>query len=180
MIVKDRGFPLREHPAHCARTVDAKGRWIVLSRLFAKFQPDPLRERVEDSIRRGTGLRRGEWLLDDPPVGEAAIEHVTDELLEWCRGQIANTRRPYGIDQLALAVACAVPGGQPLASQTFGVFRPVEFYAEGGVADRVASFMRSIRVEEINRRATPIRFAAALFSWGDVARETMFDDEAER
>ena len=157
-----------------------KGRYVVLSRLLAKFQPDSLRDRVEGSIRRGTGLRRGEWLLDDPPLDEAAIEHATNDLLEWCREQIASTRRPYGIDQMALAVACAVPGGQPIASQTFGVFRPVEFYEEGGVAERVASFMRSIRVEEINRRGTPIRFAAAMFSWGDVARETMFNDEAEQ
>ena len=156
-----------------------KGRWVVLSRLLARFQPDSLRDRVEDSIRRGTGLRRGEWLRDDSPLDEAAIERVTDELLEWCREQIASTRRPYGIDQLALAVACAVPGDQPIASQTFGVFRPVEFYAEGGVAERVASFMRSVRVEELNRRGTAIRFAAALFSWGDVARETMFNDEDE-
>lgn len=151
----------------------------MLSRLLGRFRPDPLRERVEASIRSGTGLRRGEWLLDDPPIDEAAIERVTDELLVWCREQIASTRRPYGIDQMALAIACAIPGDQPLASQTFGVFRPLEFYADGGVAERVASFMRSIRVEEINRRSTPIRFAAAMFSWGDVARETMFNDEAE-
>ena len=68
-------------------------------------------------------------------------------------------------------------GGSPVASATFGVFRPVEFYQEGGVADRVGSFMESLRVEELNRR-TSVRFAAALFSWGDVARDAVYGDDA--
>jgi hypothetical protein len=150
---------------------------VLLRRLLDRFHPDPLRLRVEDSIRRGTGLHKGEWLVDGLPLDGDSIERVTEDLLAWCRERISTSRRPYGIDQMALAVACAEPGGTPLASQTFGVFRPLEFYAEGGVADRVAGFMQSIRLEEINRRRQGVRFAAALFSWGDVAREAVFRDE---
>lgn len=152
----------------------------MLSRLLRRFRrPDSLRARVEDSISRGTGLRKGEWVLDGGPIDGAAIAATTEAMLEWCRDQISETRRPYGIDQMALAVACAVPGGRPLASATFGVFRPVEFYAEGGVADRLTAFMESLRAEDLGRRDS-VRFAAALFSWGDVARDTIFgDDDAE-
>lgn len=151
----------------------------MLDRLLGRFQPVSLRARVEASIDRGTGLHRGEWLVEDRPIDREALDRVTDEMLEWCRERIAETRRPYGIDQLALAVACAEPGGSPLASQTFGVFRPVEFYEDGGVAERVADFMRSVQVEELNHLDRSVRFAAALFSWGDVARDTVFAEEPE-
>lgn len=151
----------------------------MLGNLLDRFRPDPLRTRVEASIRRGTGLFKHEWLVgEDGPVNSPEIQRLSDLIVEWCRDRMAETRRPYGIDQMALAVACAIPGGPPLASTTFGVFRPVEFYTEGGVADRVEGYLHSLSVAELNRQPRPIRFAAALFSWGDVARETVFTDES--
>jgi len=148
----------------------------MLSALLRRFRPDPLRARVEDSIRRGTGLSKQEWLLEQNPLDPSDVDDLADQMIEWVRGRIAATRRPYGIDQMALAVACAVPGGQPLSSTTFGVFRPVEFYAEEGVSDRISAYLRGLDLDELNRHESPIRFAAALFSWGDVARETVFAD----
>lgn len=152
----------------------------MLGTLLDRFRPDSLRTRVEASIRRGTGLFRHEWLMGPEPLTPVAMQHIADEVTEWCRQKMAETRRPYGIDQMALALACAVPGGEPIASTTFGVFRPVEFYVEDGVASRLERYLHSLSLEELNRRgAQPIRFAAALFSWGDVARETVFTDEAD-
>ena len=92
---------------------------------------------------------------------------------------IGDTRRPYGVDQLALAVACAEPGGDPIASATFGIFRPVDFYRDGGVSDRVLDFVRETGSAHLEARDNTVRFAAALFSWGDVARETIFNDDDE-
>jgi len=149
----------------------------MLSALLRRFRPDPLRARVEDSIRRGTGLSKQEWLLGDEPLAPRDIEQLADQIVTWCRGRIAATRRPYGIDQMALAIACAEPGGQPIASTTFGVFRPVEFYEESGVEERVRAYLAELPLEALNRRAGGIRFAAALFSWGDVARDTIFADD---
>lgn len=149
----------------------------MLNALLRRFRPDPLRTRVEDSIRRGTGLSRQEWLLGAEPLARADIEQLADQMVAWCQGRIAATRRPYGIDQMALAIACAEPGGQPLASTTFGVFRPVEFYQDGGVEDRVRTYLHALSLEALNARAGDIRFAAALFSWGDVARDTIFADQ---
>ena len=169
------GFPPRGAPASAAGAVRGRGR-VMLDGLRRRFHPDPLRLRVEDSIRRGTGLSRGEWLLEELPHPSDALTQLSGDLVSWCRERIAKTRRPYGIDHLALALACAEPGGPSIASTSFGVFRPMDFYREGGVAERVEGFLVSIHVEDLNERGTPVRFAAALFSWGDVARETIFAD----
>jgi hypothetical protein len=142
------------------------------------MRSEPLRRRVEASINEGTGLSKQEWLLSDLPLADTDISTLSEQIIEWCQQRMSESRRPYGIDQMALAVACAVPGGRPLASASFGVFRPVEFYTEGGVADRLGHFMRSVHIEDLNRRATSVRFAAALFSWGDIARATVFADKA--
>jgi len=64
-----------------------------------------------------------------------------------------------------------------MSSATFVVFRPVDFYRDGGVAERVSDFIRETDDEHLRDRDTSVRFAAALFSWGDVARATVFNDE---
>lgn len=149
----------------------------MLGTLLDRFRPDSLRTRVEASIRRGTGLFRHEWLLGPEPLTPGTMQRLADDVAEWCRHTMAETRRPYGIDQVALALACAVPGGEPIASTTFGVFRPVEFYLEDGVGARLEEYLRSLSLDVLNDRdEQPIRFAVALFSWGDVARETVFSD----
>jgi hypothetical protein len=153
---------------------------LMLGTLLDRFRPDSLRTRVEASIRRGTGLFRCEWLLGPEPLTPGTMQHLADDVSEWCRETMAETRRPYGIDQVALALACAVPGGEPIASTTFGVFRPVEFYLEDGVGARLGEYLRSLALDVLNDRGEqPIRFAVALFSWGDVARETVFSDRTD-
>jgi len=152
----------------------------VLFRMLDRFRPDPLRAQIEESIRAGTGLRKAEWLLPEGPRTREQLAEVSDAITAWCREQMHTTRRPYGIDQMALAVACAEPGGTPIASATFGVFRPVDFYRDGGVNERIVAFFDSLPFEA-GLESRSVRFAAALFSWGDVARDTIFkDDEGRR
>ncbi len=151
----------------------------MLLRFLRRLRRDPLRAKVRAAIRRGTGLRKGEWLLEEMPADAARVESVATDIVEWCQEQIGQTRRPYGIDQLALAVACAEPGGDSIASATFGIFKPVDFYRDGGVAERVSAFIRDTGAEHLQQRDSAVRFAAALFSWGDVARETIFSDDDE-
>ncbi|TAK76517.1 MAG: hypothetical protein EPO16_07030 [Dehalococcoidia bacterium] len=135
--------------------------------------PAPLRARIEASVRDGVGLSKHEWILP-APVRPHELVALGEAVVEWSRLRVAESRRPYGIDQSALAIACAHPGGAPLASATFGVFRPIELYAEGGIPERVQAFMEELSVETLNESGEPVRFAAALFSWGDVARATLF------
>jgi hypothetical protein len=150
----------------------------MLFRLFNRSHTDSLRAQVEESIRAGTGLRQSEWLLDAGARGPEDVAALAERVAEWCREQIGETRRPYGIDQLALAVACAEPGGAPIASTTFGVFRPVDFYREGGVGEQVVDFVTGLPPAALESPPT-VRFAAALFSWGDVARETIYRDDRD-
>src|SRR3990172_5606356 len=100
----------------------------MLEPLLRRFRPDPLRARVEDSIRRGTGLSKQEWMLGAEPLGGADIERLAEQIVAWCRDRIAETRRPYGIDQMALAIACAIPGGQPLGPPTLGGVPPARVF----------------------------------------------------
>ena len=89
---------------------------------------------------------------------------------------MGRTRRPYGINQLAVGLACAKPGGTPLTSASLGVFRPVDYYSDGGVRDQIGEFVRSLPLGEADTPGTPLSVAAALFSWGDMARATVFRD----
>ena len=89
---------------------------------------------------------------------------------------MGRTLRPYGIDQMAVGLACAPPQGEAFATVSLGVFRPVEYYAQGGTRQQIEDFVRALPLEVINRHHEPVRLAAALFSWGDLARATVFRD----
>jgi len=134
-----------------------------------------LRARVEASIKEGIGLSKQEWILA-PPIRPADLTTLGEAVVEWSRVRAAESRRPHGIDQCALAFACAHPGGTPIASVTFGVFRPIELYTEDGIPEQVHAFLEGLPLPALNERSLPVRFAAALFSWGDVARATIFAD----
>jgi len=151
----------------------------VLFRMLNRFREDPLRAQIEESIAAGTGLRKGEWLLPEGSQSPEDLHETGETIVEWCREQMTGTKKPYGVDQLALAVACAVPGGTPIASATFGVFQPIDFHREDGIASRVVAFVESLALDKVEPRETPLRFAAALFSWGDVARDTIYRDNDE-
>jgi len=140
-------------------------------------QPSPLRARVEASIKEGIGLSKQEWILASP-VQPDDLALLAGAVVEWSRVRVGESRRPYGIDQCALALACAHPGGAPLASTTFGVFRPIELYTDGGIPDHITAFLEGLSLPSLNDSGEPVRFAAALFSWGEVARATLFADEA--
>jgi hypothetical protein len=142
-------------------------------------QPEPaLRARVEASIREGVGLSKQEWLLASP-ILPYEMDTLAEAVIEWSRVRAGESRRPHGIDQFALALACAHPGAAPIASTTFGVFRPIELYTDGGIPDRVRLFLEGLPLEMLNDLGEAVRFAAALFSWGDVARATIYADEED-
>jgi len=123
----------------------------------------PLRALVDASIRDGVGLRQREWLLA-APIQPHEVHALADEVVEWTRVNAGETRRSHGIDQCALALACAHPGGAPIASGTFGVFRPIDLYTDGGIPDRVRVFLDELPLAVRNESGQPVRFAAALFS----------------
>jgi hypothetical protein len=136
-----------------------------------------LKHEVEEKLRAGVGLHRREWLLTASPISRATLSTLGEEIVAWCAETIAHTRRPYGIDHLAAAIACARPGAAPLASASFGVFRPADFYRDGGTRDSIYHFVQCLEPKALNAEGGQVRFAVALFSWGEVAR-AMFEKEA--
>jgi hypothetical protein len=132
-----------------------------------------LSRRIEQHIRSGVGLYGDEWVLDRLPATTDDLTALSQTVISWVVETMAVTRRPYGIDQMALALAVAHPGSEPLASTAINIFRPVEFYQPGGQRERIESFLLGLDPELLNRAGTPVRVAVTLFSWGDVARAAL-------
>ena len=93
-------------------------------------------------------------------------------IVGWVRSAMGEMRRPYGIDHVALALACRDTSGRILCSNSLGVSRPASFYGpEAGT--RVEAFLRD--VEQVRNEAE-MEVVAALLSLGDLA----FELRAER
>lgn len=129
--------------------------------------------RIEAHIRSGVGLYGDEWVLDRLPATADDLTALADTVISWVADTMAGTRRPYGIDQMALALAVAHPGSEPLATTSINVFRPLEFYQPGGQRERIEAFLTGLDLNLLNRLGQPVRVAVTLFSWGDVARAAL-------
>ncbi|MCC6382093.1 MAG: hypothetical protein IT304_06255 [Dehalococcoidia bacterium] len=123
------------------------------------------RRRVERLIRQGVGVREAAWQLpiDDTDNRQALVEQI----LAWVRDSMAAMRRPYGIDQVALALACRDAAGRVVCSNSFGVVHPALFYGAEG-ADRIASFFGDLGAVPLASRHEVV---GALLSLGDIAYE---------
>lgn len=120
--------------------------------------------RVEDLIRQGVGVREASW--DMAPAGDAsAREQLAEELAGWVREAMATMRRPYGIDHVALALACRDAAGRILSTSSLGVIRPGCFYGAEGIG-RIAGFLDDV---ESVRSPGPVNVTGALLSLGDLA-----------
>jgi hypothetical protein len=119
-----------------------------------------------DAIRRGVGVRESAW-----PIPGALLERERADLaatiLEWVRESMAGMRRPYGVDHVALAIACRDADGRLQCSRTLGVIRPGAFYSDDGPA-RIRAFLDDLESVPAGRRAD---IAAALLRVGDLAYE---------
>ncbi|HWO94114.1 MAG TPA: hypothetical protein VNL92_05060 [Dehalococcoidia bacterium] len=150
--------------------------------LFGRlFRRRAIERQIEKCIRDGTGLRQEQWVWpESDAIGEDDLAVMSDAIVQWCRDTMAGLRRPHGIDHVALSVACAHAGSPPMASMTLEVFRPLDFYQEGGPREQLETFIRGLDVQTLNEPRHPIRFAAALFSWGEVTWAALFADDRRR
>ena len=122
--------------------------------------------RVENLIRQGVGVREASWdmvLAGDAP----ARGRLAEELASWVREAMATMRRPYGIDHVALALACRDDTGRVLSTSSLGVIRPGSFYGHDGM-ERIAGFLEDV---ERVRSAGAVTITGALLSLGDLAFE---------
>lgn len=122
--------------------------------------------RVERLIRDGVGVREASWTIEALGDAEADSGLATD-MVSWVRRQMGEMRRPYGIDHVALALACRDASGTVVCSNSMGVVRPESFYGDEG-ARSVQGFL-----VDAHRAAGdgPVEVVGALLSLGDIAFE---------
>ena len=140
-------------------------------------RPSGLERLVEQSLREGVGLHRNVWHLTSLPLAADDLGSLATAVSAWVEQQMGRTRKPHGIDHLAVGLACAPVGRAPIASVSLGVFRPADYYGDGGTRDQIEEFVRDLPLSAINEGRSAVRIAAALFSWGDLARATVFRDD---
>lgn len=98
---------------------------------------------------------------------EPARAALAGELLGWVRASLGEMRRPYGINQVALALAGRDLGGAVFCANSLGVVRPSSFYSSEG-PDGILAFLDDL---DGVRGDGEVRIAAALLSLGDLAYE---------
>jgi hypothetical protein len=122
--------------------------------------------RVEALIKQGVGVSEASW--DLPESGDAhANRALADSIALWARQVMGAMRRPYGIDHIALALACRDASGRVLTTSSLGVIRPASFYGEAGSAG-IEGFLADIEHVRADGAAS---IGAALLSLGDLAFE---------
>ncbi len=128
------------------------------------FRKRTTQGRVERLIREGVGVRESTWALPNLQDQDAA-DGLASEIVSWVRDGMGRMRRPYGIDHVALALACRDRAGDVLCSNSLGVVRPGTFYQEEGIAG-IAAFFDDLRAIRAPGGSEVI---GALLSLGDIA-----------
>lgn len=122
--------------------------------------------KVESLIRRGVGVSESAWEMTPGGDSNAALG-LAEEIAEWVRQSMGGMRRPYGIDHVAVALACRDSAGSVLCTSSLGVIRPISFYGEEGAA-QIAGFLEDV---ENVRGDGVVSISGALLSLGDLAFE---------
>jgi hypothetical protein len=120
------------------------------------------RRQVERLIKNGVGIRETSWPVDE----SAADGDLVDSIVFWLRHAMSEMRRPYGIDHVAVALACRDGDGRVLCSNSLGVVRPSMFYGDAG-AGRIAAFLD----DAMGMPAAKREIVGAVLSLGDIAYE---------
>jgi len=126
-------------------------------------------ERLAAARRAGHGLYLREW------CDEQQDASLIEVILSWCRETLGGCRRPWGIDQFDLTLACTTPSGEPVRRLSLRRLRITDLYH----GDRLAGDLRTLlfgdreQGESDDRRGVVLHVAAALFSWGDAAHAAL-------
>ncbi|MBI5949235.1 MAG: hypothetical protein HY875_13950 [Chloroflexi bacterium] len=145
---------------------------IVLGTMLF-FRKRTTQTRVERLIREGVGVRESAWALPNLQDRQAA-DGLATEIVSWVRDGMGQMRRPYGIDHVALALACRDRAGDVLCSNSLGVVRPGAFYREEGPA-AIAAFFDDLRAIPAPGGSEVV---GALLSLGDIAYRLGQDGDA--
>ncbi|OAI39363.1 hypothetical protein AYO38_07880 [bacterium SCGC AG-212-C10] len=87
------------------------------------------------------------------------------EIIRWVRSAMGEMRRPYGVNQVVLALAVRDAEGQVLCTNGSGVQRPEMFYGREG-EERILGFLTDMESVPSEKRHEVV---CALLSLGDLA-----------
>lgn len=120
------------------------------------------KRQVQRLIQRGVGVRERSWAFTGAGGDRQA---QCDAIVAWVREAMSEMRRPYGIDHVALALACRDDRGQVVCTNSFGVVRPSAFYGHDAEA-RLRAFFDDADVAAPQGRREVV---VALLSLGEIA-----------
>jgi hypothetical protein len=122
------------------------------------------RRKLTGLIRKGVGMSECTWQMPAQDSG-IATDVLGAEILGWVQRSMGEMRRPYGVNQVVLALACRDADGQVQCTNASGVQRPETFYGEEGRA-RVLAFLADVESVAPQQRT---EIVGALLSLGDLA-----------
>jgi hypothetical protein len=91
------------------------------------FRNPGIHSRVRSLIGNGVGVCQRTWPVDD---ARADREELSAAVIDWVRECMSTMRRPNGVDQVALALACRDDDREPRCSASLGLLDPRDFYGE--------------------------------------------------
>ncbi len=116
-----------------------------------------------------------EFSWEAPAAGDARARHgAIEAILRSIREAMGSMKRPYGINHVALALACRDRDGRVVFSNTLGVLRPESFYGDESES-RIAAFLDDVESVPAEQRG---RIDGALLSIGDLAFELSLQSAA--
>lgn len=127
---------------------------------------------VRRALESGVGLYHTTWHIEAGTEAEVS-ERLAAELTAWCRDALSRMQRPYGLDNVTLAVAALAEDDRQVASTSYGLLRPTDFYGSGPVEAQIQTTLRCWADEQLFVRNGGVRLSAVLFSWGDLTRELL-------
>jgi hypothetical protein len=132
--------------------------------MFGPLRSRATRRTVERLIRAGVGVHEAAWPLDSE-VG--ANGNLAIAIEGWVREALGHTRRPNGIDRVALALACRNQAGEVTCTNATGLVSPATFYSDDGLA-AISGFLTDAGALADGQAAEVV---CALVSLGDLIYE---------
>ncbi len=136
------------------------------------LQHRSLRSGVRRALESGVGLYHTTWRIE---AGRTAVasEYLAAELMAWCREILGQMHRPYGLEEVTLAVAAIGEDGRQVASINYGVLRPADFYGSGPVEMQTREALRRWADDQLFAPNGSGHLSVVFFSWGDLTRELL-------
>jgi hypothetical protein len=122
---------------------------------------------ISEARRKGRGLRHKHWHTED--FQPSALEGLVDSMIAWCRGTMAQSRRPYGIDLFDLIVSYRFEKDGKPRSFRLNKVPAMDLYQDllpTNLLERLAHAMTP-------EQPVTVYISAAVFSWGDAADKAL-------